>query len=237
MVETPDFLPTPPTGDRVAARAMVLAAVSCRGLIEKDSHKPKAEEFRKTIRPWLDYIGAGRELEPDEAALLSTPLGQLDKRTALNATWRAEGMVVLAWALGWASLPPIHEECEPSDVAVAMGFLDEQQNTLLHCPCLRDRAEIDRWEGAYLTVHWRLRQWSIEPGPMDFVTFVSACDWGLCLDELEVLDRDLAIGGVRIDKIDHAVYHEALSITQERHQAFNWLSGFEPVYSDVTTDT
>jgi hypothetical protein len=73
---------------------------------------------------------------------------------------------------------------------------------------------------------------------MDLVAYVSACTWAsLCLDHLETLDNDLAIDGVRIDKVENAAYRRTLSITQERHQAFNWLLGFERLYSEVTTDT
>ena len=89
-----------------------------------------------------------------------------------------------------------------------------------------------------MTLHWRLRQFSLQPDPMDFVAYISACAWGsLQLDRLETLDGDLAIDGVRIDKVEHATYRRTLSITRERHQAFNWLLGFESRYSDVTTDT
>jgi hypothetical protein len=216
---------------------MVLAAVSCRALIEKDARKAGAEKLRQDVRRWLETIGAAGELEPAEAELISTPLGSLDKTTTWNAGWQSEGMVVLAWALGCAMLPPVHAECEPNDVANAMGFLDERENTPLHCPRLRDGAEIERWADTYLTLHWRLRL-SREPGPMDFVKYVSACTWGpLRVDELEIQDNDLAIKGVRIDRLDHLAHRHVLSITQERHQAFNWLLGLESVYSQVTTDT
>jgi hypothetical protein len=42
---------------------------------------------------------------------------------------------------------------------------------------------------------------------------------------------------VRIDNLEYSKYREILSIAQERHQAFNWLLGFEDLYSQVTTDT
>ena len=73
---------------------------------------------------------------------------------------------------------------------------------------------------------------------MDFITFVSECTWGpLRLDGLEIIDRDLAVDGVRIDKLEYPRFRQSLSIAQERHQAFNWLLGFAPIYSQVTTDT
>ncbi len=229
---------TPPNADRVAARALVLAAVSCRALIEKDVGKAGAEELRRELCDWLERVGAAGELEDTEADLIFTPLGELDEKTERDAGWRSEGMVVLAWALGCVTLPPVHLECEPSGVANAMGFLDDHQSTPLHCPRLNSPVEIERWANIYLTLHWRLRKLEIEPGAIDLVRYVSDCTWGaLRLDELEIQDRDLAVNGVVIHKVDYWAYRHILSITQERHQAFNWLLGFEPIYSQVTTDT
>jgi hypothetical protein len=231
-------IPTPPTPDRIAARAIVLSAVSCRALIEKDARKPGAEELRKSVIEWLDRIGVSGEMEQSEAAILSTPLGKLEKKTTVDATWSSEGMVVLAWVLGCAALPQFYVECEPSDVANAMGFLGERETTVLRRPELRDSSEVAVPEETYLTLHWRLRQFSIESSPMDFAAYVSRCNWGpLRLDNLELCEGDLAIKGVRIDRLDYAVFRRTLSIVQERHRAFNWLIGWDSVYSQVTTDT
>jgi Domain of unknown function (DUF4272) len=238
MSDTDEFILNPPDASRVAARALVLSAVCCRGLIEGDAHEPGAEELRQKVIDWLEAVGVAGELEPAETSLLSTPLGKLDQKTKRDAGWKSEGMVVLAWALGYAELPPVHLECEPSDTANKMGFLDKLPKTPLRSPSLRDCQEIETWADTYLTLHWRLRQFSSKPEPMDFVKFVSECTWGpLRLDYLETLNSDLAIEGVPVDKVKHAVFRRVLSITQERHQAFNWLLGSEPVYSQVTTDT
>lgn len=233
-----DFALNPPDAARVAARAIALSAVTCRAFIESDAHKPGAEELRLKIIAWIEVIGVAAEMELAETALLSTPLGSLEAKRALDATWQSEGMVVLAWALRHAKLPPVHIQCEPSEVANAMGFLEDAAATALYNPSLRDSAEIEKWADIYLTLHWRLRQFSLRPQPIDFVEYVSKCNWGpLRLDTLEIFDRDLAINGVRIDKIDYAIFRQSLSIVQERHRAFNWLLGFETVYSQVTADT
>jgi hypothetical protein len=229
---------TPPLPSRVAARALVLAAISCRGLIEKDAGDRDAEELRLEILPWLDTVGAAEELEPAETDLLSTPLGGLDDKKTINMSWQSEGMLVLAWALGYANLPAFHVECEPSDIASGMGFLGERQRTPLHSPQLRGLAEIEASADLYLTLHWRLREFSLRPVTMDFVDYVARSRWGaLRLDHIEIQDRDLAIDGTRLDKIEAKQLHRTLGITQERHTAFNWLLGFEPIYSEVTADT
>ena len=229
----------PPRAERVAARAVVLAAISCRGLIENEKGDSEgAERVRQRLLPWLKDIGASGELEPTEAAILSTPLGQLDRRATIDSSWRSEGFMVVAWALHYADLPPIYEICKPVETANAMGFLDVRERTALATPRLRSLDEIGYWADTYLTLHWRLRQFSLKPVSMDFVAFASECKWAtMRLTELQVQDNDLAINGVRIDRLDESTMRDVVSITQERRIALDWLLGFESLYSEVTTDT
>jgi hypothetical protein len=238
MSDSDDFSLTPPLPSRVAARALVLAAISCRGLIEKDAGKRGAEELRHKILVWLDAVDAADEAEPAEIALLSAPLGGLDAKKVVNMSWQSEGMVVLAWALGYAELPDVHVECEPSDIANRMGFLAERRRTPLHSPRLRELGEIETWADIHLALHWRLREFSLSPATMDFVDYVSRCQWGtLRLDNLEIQDKDLAIDSIRLDRLTVEQFRRTLSITRERHIAFNWLLGLELIYSEVTADT
>jgi hypothetical protein len=119
-----------------------------------------------------------------------------------------------------------------------VGYLAERRKARLEHPVLRDQDEIEAMAETYLALHWRLREFGLRQGPMDFAHYASTCNWGpLRVVDLEILDGDLAIDGVRLDQVEYRRYRQALSITQERHQAFNWLLGSEPVYSDVTTDT
>ena len=64
-----DFHLSPPDATRVAARAIVLSAVSCRSVIEKDAHKPRAEELRCKVVAWLESVGAATDMEPAEVEL------------------------------------------------------------------------------------------------------------------------------------------------------------------------
>jgi uncharacterized protein DUF4272 len=230
--------PRPPTPTRVAARALVLSAVACRGLIERDASKPGAEQLRKDVRQWLSDIGVAAEMEEREAAMLSTPLGKLDRQAAIDASWSSEGLVVLGWALGRAPLPAFYAECDSPEVANALGFLAEKEDTVLKDARLRDQADVSSAEETYLTLHWRLRQFSLDSKPMDFAEYVARCNWGpLRLDDVPLCDGDLAVDGVRIDRVPDDIFHQTVSIVQERHRAFNWLMGWDSVYSQVTTDT
>jgi hypothetical protein len=119
-----------------------------------------------------------------------------------------------------------------------MGFLAERRRTPLHSPRLRELGEIETWADIHLALHWRLREFSLSPGTMDFVDYVSRCQWGtLRLDNLEIQDKDLAIDSIRLDRLTVEQFRRTLSITRERHIAFNWLLGLEPIYSEVTADT
>ena len=44
-----EFSLRPPDANRVAARALVLSAVSCRALIEKDAHNVGTETLRQQV--------------------------------------------------------------------------------------------------------------------------------------------------------------------------------------------
>lgn len=74
-------------------------------------------------------------------------------------------------------------------------------------------SELEYWADTYLTLHWRLREFSLKTGKMDFVAYASRCQWAtMRLDELEVIDTDLAIKGVPINTVDDVTFRDTLSI-------------------------
>src|SRR5579884_2817539 len=90
----------PPTAERVARRALALTAITARAILEQDTASPEASETYQDLLTWVRDIGIDDEFEPDEWEVLQRPLGRLDQGGQINATWRLEGLVVLAWALG-----------------------------------------------------------------------------------------------------------------------------------------
>ena len=82
-------------------------------------------------------------MEPKEWEVLQRPLGRLDQRMQIEATWRLEGLAVLAWALGRFEVPPHDQLVSLGPLWRSLGLLDvETGRALLAAPTLRTREEV-----------------------------------------------------------------------------------------------
>ncbi|HEX8914259.1 MAG TPA: DUF4272 domain-containing protein, partial [Humisphaera sp.] len=228
-----------PSPDRVARRALALAAVGARGLLEQeDPADPGVEETRQRLLKWVADVGIGDELEPDEWKALQRPIAKLDRQAALNATWRLEGLAVLAWALNRIEIPPIDEQVDPGELLPAVGILDADRAAALLAAPLRPPAELNRYADHMFAIHWRLRDFRLRPKAMNFREFAKTAWFGpLDIEGVRLIDDDLAVGDAPIASADPARVGAAQSGAMERHQAANWLRGDHPVYSCVDTPT
>lgn len=225
----------PPTADRVARRALCLSAVIARGFLESDAPSD-AEQHRAGLLSWLEEHDLLDELEPEERALLEAPMGSLALQAVVDATWRSEGLAVLGWALGLADLPAHDEMVDVAALTSDLGFLDDA--SVLDAPSLRPLAQREWMSGRLLGLHWRLRDFSLRPQPMDFRAFAAQCWFGsFDLEGVALAGDDLAIAGEPIAQADEDARGVAHSIAMERHQAINWLMGRGSIYSAVDTST
>src|SRR4029077_8937359 len=98
---------TPPMdAKRVVRRALCLAAVAGRGLLELEKMpKDVAEAQQKRILNWTGELALEEELESKELKLLQQSVGNLDQQATVDAVWRLEGLGVLAWALNQFEVP------------------------------------------------------------------------------------------------------------------------------------
>lgn len=219
-------------------RALALSCVAARAGQEAAPDRAAALDSHRRMIDWLGATGLQAVLEPAEAALVATPLGALAEADAVDASWRAEGIYVLAWALGLHPLLAHDRMVDPNDAAWPLGFLDDAALAAADGATLRDDYEIDTFLARQLAVHWRLREYSLRPGPMDFGAVVVDGGWArLDIDAAALLGGDLAIGGSPIDLADAAAIERCTSIASERHRAANWLVGADPVYSRVENVT
>jgi len=227
----------PPSADRVARRALTLAAVVCRSAIEGDAGDSEAEALREGVLDWATKIGISPEFEPGEMASLRTPLGRLNERERIDGSWRGEGLAVLAWALGRFDLPPYDVQVDPYVVARAIGFREPATNTVLADPRLRTAEEISLLADELFSLHWRLREYSLVGKPIDFKAVAQKARFPLQIARLRLVNGDLELRGAPIARAPEAVWREVMSIASERQQAANWLVGEDEIYSEVTCDT
>lgn len=184
-------------------------------------------------------MGLDEELSDWERKILSTEFGQLQERDRINASWLAEGLVILAWALGRADLPDFDKQCDPSGTANSLGFLQPESETVLSKPSLRSSIELNEYNEFIYNVHWRMRHLSRNHGSYDFESLARKA-WGepVLRFGLQLIEKDIQIAGQPLSKVPENIWRELSSITQERHRASNWLIGYASEnFYEVTTDT
>lgn len=230
----------PPTALGVARRTLALAALTVRAVLEQDvaNQNPVEETYRDLLR-WIEDAGFGDEIEPEEWEVIQRPPGKLEMQQQINATWRLEGLVVLAWSLGRFEIPAHDELVNMNSLWRSLDVLDvDAARMLLAEPPLRSRDELRIQRNRLFAVHWRLRNYHLDGEILDFAAFARTCWFGpLDLAGLPLVDGDLAIGGQRLDRAVPDDLGTAQSIAQERHQAANWLWEGPQRYSDASVAT
>ena len=243
-----DDEPDPPTAERVARRALALVAVTVRAHNEAEAHGTEADGLHRELLDWVREAGIEDELEgphplrparADERSIVACPPGELEARAQTDASWRTEGLAVLAWALGLCDLPAHDQPAEVFTLWEALGDLDaDRARALLASPALRPREEIAALRRRLFALHWRLRDFTLSPRRMDFAGFARTAWFGpLDVTGLPLAEGDLAIRGVSIDQADPGLVRAVASAAQERHQAVNWLYKGPARYSEADVST
>jgi hypothetical protein len=228
--------PEPPSPEKVARRALVLAVVSCRGILELDPARDQAAAFWARVAAWWGRQGLRAELEPGEAVLLDAAFGEAPRQAAVDASWTSEALAVLAWALGRAELPAHNRQVNAAAASAALGFLKD--HTVLEAPSLRPSDELEGYASVSLAVHWRLRDFSLNPRALDFARFCETAWFGpLSLQGVRLVDGDLAIGEAPLSRASERDVGTATSIASERHRAANWLLDASLPLSETDTST
>lgn len=234
-----DGEPEPPLPQQVAARALVLAVVTARAMLEQED--PTAPWVRKTHRSnldWVEAVGIGEEFESEEWSVLQAPLGTLDPQSQINAVWRLEGLAVLAWALQRFDLPPDDRLVDVRPLWDSLGLHDaDRAGRLLVEPALRSEAELAALQHHLLGLHWRLREFSLRPHEMNFRE-TARNFWAGPLDmrRFRLIENDLAIEDYPLGRAPEELVRRTQSSAQERHLAINWLL-LGGTYSETDTST
>ena len=230
----------PPDAQRVARRTLCLAAIAGRGLLEVEEMPPEqAESNRKRLLTWVGELALEDELEAQELQCLQQPIGSFSQQAAVDASWRLEGLGVLAWALGKFEVPAYDQLVDAGTLLPAVGFLDPNHApALLASPALRSAEELRKLKNQCFALHWRLRDFQLKPQAMDFRAFARESWFGpLNVSSVRFCENDLALGDRPISKASAEEFQKALSTANERHRAINWLVVGGASYAETDTST
>lgn len=229
-----------PSAQRIARRAMVLAAVGNRGLIEHSPRESKSPaDDCKAILKWIDQLGLGDELEPDEWSVLQRPVGRLDAQATINAVWRLEGLAVLLWSLGLYELPPYDQLVTPKDLFDAVEIFNAPAaRQLIAAATLRPADELAAYRNHATMTNWRFRNFRLRPVAVDFVKMSQGC-WIGTFDiyQFRIAKNDVLVGNRAISEADSETVGMCESIASERHKAINWIVEGGRLYSETDTST
>ncbi|HEY1050229.1 MAG TPA: DUF4272 domain-containing protein, partial [Prosthecobacter sp.] len=221
----------PPAMARVASRLTLMGALMTRGIMEQN---PEHETQRQEMVEGLRGTDAWREGEPAEIAELETPVGELPEKSAWRLPWQSEGAAVLAWALGLMDLPPYDEQVDLDALFAMIRGLEDGTCQ----PELRPLDELDALSFQMLAIHWRLRQFQVEPKAMDLVDYAPRAWCGpMDLSLARLAGRDLEVEGVPLNEATEEAWKTTAGIMQERRMAIHWLLGHASVYSENDTST
>ena len=156
----------PPSAKRVAHRAMILAALVCRGFIESENPS-EVEELRTSLLPWIDKMGARNEVEKHELVALTAPLKGLEDQVQINLVWSVEALAVLSWAMGRYDLHPEDEVAEPQSITNTLMFLSDMAKTLVDEPSLRPAEELKTMHDNTYTTQCKLKEFAQNPINVD----------------------------------------------------------------------
>jgi hypothetical protein len=234
--------PEPPSAQRVMVRALALAAVAARAdQVRPDAQGQLPDLLSRQIADGLHRHSGTGELEPNEKAFCASQPGALSDSEIAGASWRAEGAGVLLWALGLWTAPEYDMSIDV--VALLQKTVELAGNRdakdLFKSARLRPAEEIDKFATHATIVSWRLRQFGMQPGPMDFLGFLRA--FSTCKESwfegLRIIDGDLAIGARAISDAPLEAVQICSCVAIERHIAAYWLQGDSRLYSQIDPTT
>jgi hypothetical protein len=229
----------PPDPQRVARRAMILAALVCRCNSDHDPTNPDAVALWERLKQWLDGLDLGNEMEPAERDIIYAPLGSLAEPLRIRTTWQAEALGILAWALQRCPFPQHSQKIDPFELTDCLDFLHEDAAKIIRHPKLLPRRELDACRELLYAMHCRVRAFLRDKDAR------SVADW-FEPEWLEILGINSPLGRMGDLTIGESELHESApqNVNEfewavcERHRAIVWLVGEGgPLYSEVTADT
>jgi len=228
-----------PNAQRVARRAMVLAAVARRSFSDHDPENADVQDVWQHLKDWIQSLDVDSEIESYETQILCNPFGSLSDEERLAGTWGIEGLAILAWSLGLLPFPAHDQQVDPYEVTDAVELLNPEAADIIKSADLRPCNELTACRELLYAIHCRLRQFNREASSHNIEHWIES-EWlqTLGIESVLASNGDLAVIGMPLSESPESVWRLCESVTFERHRAAIWLIGeYGPIYSEVPVDT
>jgi hypothetical protein len=254
-----------PTAASVMNRAIILKYVFVWGLANPPmedltgamtqwSPEEKSEFAEDTARMSKGNVdrlkdgGIWPDVEEEERKFLQSGADHMSSQQRIDASWLAESIVCLLWALRIVPNLPAYDE-EASHELVKM-LPPAPIKDLIKQARLRPQDEIKKQRDIAELWHWRARTRRLQeegglpaqiPGgfTIEQIIELSATKGAESGDLPSPIGSDFPVLGKPYRDLSFEEFAKVTSIAQERHKAFNWLCGFSSSgrWADTPTGT
>jgi hypothetical protein len=222
----------------VATRAVVLATVARRGIIDiVAADVDEAETARFDLASWATSHFAG-EAEADELALLNAPHGSLSEDDLATCLDAGESLAALCWCL--LTPAPLPEPDTTADFPTLLARVPQPwqaPETFISASLLRSEEEIATERERAEVWWWRA---SLEPDELEEQTTLEALETvaaeASTASLLDTVDADLAIRGQAFSRLGEDQRATVLAIAAARLRALNWVCGFGTTWATTPLD-
>lgn len=227
----------------VAGRLLLLSVVLRRAYLETGRLAPEDDPTgeRFDLAAWAGAENLLDHATPAEEEFVQAPLGTLPADAVSDATWQAEALSALGWALGLA--PDLPREPVPADPGSLLASLPvpwDATRPLVDRAALRDeagvavereRAEIWQWR---IESEFTLRAGSpAERRELEAAVREVAADAARAGLVGGLVGRDFPFRGRPFRQVSGEALEEAAEVAARRLRALNWLCGFGTTWDDV----
>jgi len=206
------------------------------------------EEMFSKQREKLRSAGLWEEMEGSEQEFVNAGIFETTMRQRFDASWLAESVMCLLWALGYAEqIPAYDQQSDPrSNKIPTKDPLSGDTQQLK----LRPHEEIERQRDQAELWHWRCRTHKLladgqipdalpdgtRIAEIIRMTVEKAAEEGVFA---KPISGDFPVFGKAFREVSEEELAQLTSIATERHKALNWLCGYAPGnrWSETPTDT
>lgn len=246
-------------------RAIILKYIFVKGLAA-----PPTDDLARVISQWspdersrfatitaqmfvrdvdnLKATGLWRDVDENERKFLQAGIDEISPQQRIDASWLAESIVCLLWALQIVSeLPAYDQEASHESVNMLPAASIKDLIKMAH---LRPQEEIKKQRDIAELWHWRARTRRLqEEGRLqgqlvggktiEQIIEFTALKGAENGDLPRPIESDFPAMGKPYGDLSFEEFAKMTSISQERHKAFNWLCGLSPSgrWADTPTET